>query len=390
MSLVNLVGQGLWVPSSMWGGYSANNTNTTTDTALIDADAKEYQIIGDVFTDDGASHVFGNSGAALDWLPGAITFNAVSTVRLGIKQASSISTTVGGPARATAGLSAFDVYKDLVAGVDSLTAATARSDAMATLLGSAITIAQGDQVAICYYLTKSSGTSSVTIRQTVPNLAPQYPGYTLITSSASSFVAQTHLNCVMLKFDDGHYGWIFPTMPFSTANAASGTIGNTNIQGNIIQVPFPCKVNAIAAVVNPSTNAANFALDMYSTPLGTPSQVVTVACDANQMAVSGTSRFVLKMLASPPTLSANTDYAFGVRQTTATAVTTVQQDVFATGHWAAEGNGAECYAANSTAGATFSKQNSGLRRYHVWALISALDAGGGGSGMLYIPNLEGV
>lgn len=387
MALQNLVGQGLWVPSMNYMGVFSASVLTTNDNALLDADAEEYQMIGDIYTDDGASHVFGNSGAAVEWMPGAITFNAVSTLRVGIKQASSIDAANGPPIRATAGLVAFDVYKDLVAGVDTITTATAQSTAMATLTGSAITIADGDQCAICFYLTKASGTSSVTVRQAIANATNGYPGGTLITSSASVFTAQAHLNSVMLKFDDGHYGWIFPTIPQSAADASVGAIGNTNIWGNVIRVPYACKLNALAAVVNPSSSAANFALDVYSTPLGTPSQVATVAFDANESQGTGALRLYMKRLASPPTLAINNDYVFGARQTTATGVNINSKTVFATGHWQAYGNGAECYAAKSVAGATFSQQSSGLLRYAVWGMISALSdnvGSGGGAGQRVI------
>lgn len=379
MALQNLVGQGLWLPSSMFGGYDNRSLSTNDASALLDADLEEYQIIGDVMTSDGGSHVFGNSGSTIDWLPGAVTFNVVSTLRVGIKQASQISAAAGPPIRATAG-TGFDVYGDIVAGVGTITANTAQATAMGSLLGGAITIAQGDQVCVSFYLSKTSGTTSIVISQTGPNVGLGYPGFTLVTASGATFTAQTHLNSVMLKFDDGAYGWIMPTIPRSVAtDADTGTIGNTNIFANIIRVPFACQVNGMAAVTNASTSGANFALDMYSTPLGTPALVHTEAIDANQSQAS--NRLVVKMFDTPRTLAINTDYAFGIRQTTATAVTGKMRDVFATGHWAAVGNGAECYAANSAGAATFASVNSGTRRYHVWAIINQLsDNVGAGSG----------
>jgi len=108
MALQNLVGQGLWLPSSNWGGINDNNNITASDTGIVANDLEEYQIIGDIVTDDGASHVFGNSGAAIEWLPGAVTFNAVSTLTVGFKQASTIDTANGPAARATTGKAAFD------------------------------------------------------------------------------------------------------------------------------------------------------------------------------------------------------------------------------------------------------------------------------------------
>jgi hypothetical protein len=185
-----------------------------------------------------------------------------------------------------------------------------------------------------------------------------------------------------LTFDDGTLGWIEPTAPFSVADVATATIGNTNIYANIFQVPYSCKVDALAALVIPSTNAANFALELYSTPLGTPALIESVACDANITAAINAPRMVTVNLTTPRTLAINTDYAMGIQQTTATAVTSRQRDVSAAAHFKPLGGGAECYAATSTAGATFAAANSGKRRYLVWVRISALDdgvsAGGGG------------
>lgn len=381
MTLQALVGQGAWYPSPILAGQAASQTLGASDTGLIDADTEEYQIIGDVMTDDGAAHVFGNSGSAIDWLPGPVTFNVVSTVRVGIKQASSIDTANGPPARATVGLAAFDVYKDLVAGVDTITTATAQSTAMATLLGGTITITPGDQCAICFYLNKPSGTSSVVIRQVLVGTAHGYPAFPLFTGT---YVNQGHNNTVMLKFDDGHYGWIFPTSPVSVlTDASSANIGNTNIFANIFNFPFKCKVNAMLAWVSVGSATANFAFDAYSTPLGTPSQILTLPFDSNQI---NTGRQVYKVFSPSQqlTLSANTDYAFGVRQTTATVVSTMQRDVFATGHWPAiGGNSSQGYAATSTAGATFAASNANKRRFHIWINVSALsdDAGGGGGNL---------
>jgi len=56
--------------------------------------------------------------------------------------------------------------------------------------------------------------------------------------------------------------------------------------------------------------------------------------------------------------------------------------VNAAAHFKARGMGAECYAALSTAGATFVAQNSGKRRASIYVRLGALSddvsAGGGG------------
>ena len=81
-------------------------------------------------------------------------------------------------------------------------------------------------------------------------------------------------------------------------------------------------------------------------------------------------------LTTPRILEANTDYAIGVKQTTANAVLIYRFDVNDAVHFKPSGMGAECYAADSAAGDTFAAANSGKSRYRIWAQISAFDDGG--------------
>lgn len=377
MAFANLVGHGLWIPPNPWGPLGTGSFSAS-DTALLNADEVEYQIIGVLRTQDGAGATFGAS-SSLTWLPGAsITFQATATMRLGLKT-TNISATVGPPARATVGQAAFDVYKDLIGGTDTITSTTARTD---TMTNGSVMVSDGQLIAICFHLDVSANAQSIKIRQApAPSGAQSLPAHTLITASGATFTAQAMVSNVMITFDDGRIGWIDVTFPFSAAQANSATIGNTNIKANIFRVPYPCKVSGIAAVL---AVAGDFALDLYSTPLGTPSQVSTVACDANIVATAS-GRLYIRSFSSPITLAANTDYAIGVRQTSGTAQTVLQNDVQVASHFMAMGMGAECYAADSAAGATFAAVNSGKRRYSIHAMICALDdgtGGGGGGGML--------
>jgi hypothetical protein len=372
MSLVDLVGTGLWIPT-LPHGYTNTGVLTANDALTLDADAEEGQLIGNVHIDGGGTKTFGTSGSSLSWLPGgSITFAVNSTLRVGVKKSATIDTANGPAARATIGTAAFDVYKDLVGGTDTITSTTWRTDAMAS--GTPFSVANGDPMALCWQLTTTAGTPNVKIRQGLTTSAMLFPASTLVTSGPT-YTAQSHVPNCIITFDDGTLGWLTPSIAFSVADSASGSIGNTNIHGNVFQVPFPCKIDALAATFTSTTSAADFALDLYSTPLGTPALVEGLTHDANIMSVSNSARLIVREFATAHTLAMNTDYAIGVRQTTATAVNVQQRDVNTATHFKTAGMGAECYAAISTAGATFAQQNSGKRRYSVYARISALDDG---------------
>ncbi len=367
MALQRLIGQGVWVPPNPWG-TSGGGTFSASDLALLDADEEEYQIIGAVSIEGGGSATFGTS-STISWLPGAsIAFVATATLRIGIK--TGISTTAGPPARATAGAAAFTVYKDLVAGTDTITSTTARTDTMTA--GTPFTVTDGDLIAICFHLETTSGVQSIKIRQSPQSSSVMgLPAHTLITAAGATFTAQLLNSNVVLTFDDGSTGWIDQTIAFSANQSTSATIGNTNIKGNVFRVPFPCSLKAISAVL---AVAGDFALDLYSTPLGTPVKEAEILCDAN-VAANASGRLYSRRLPAAVTLKANTDYVIGVRQTSATAQTVVMNDVANANHWLPWGMGPECYAADSVAGATFAQVNSGLRRYALYAMVIHLDDG---------------
>jgi hypothetical protein len=80
-------------------------------------------------------------------------------------------------------------------------------------------------------------------------------------------------------------------------------------------------------------------------------------------------------LASEITLAPGTDYALAVKQNSATGLTVLTHDVDNVAHFQANGLDSTCYAAKSTAGASFSAQNSSKRRSAVFFRVSQIDTG---------------
>jgi hypothetical protein len=378
MALVALGGAGVWIPTlaNVWTQPSQN----TTDAMLMDADQEEAQYFGSVTIDGGGSKTFGTSGSKIGWLPGAtVTFATGSTLRVGVKQASKITTTAGPPPRATIGAAAFDVSRVLTGGTDTITSTTWREDTMNA--GTPFTVADGDLLAICFLLSVTSGTPSVKLRQQTGTNSQLFGTQTIVTSGPT-YTLVVGLANLMITFDDGTLGWLEPTKVFTGAAAdnVSANVGNGNAFGNIIQVPMACRIDALAATVTTSSATADFALELLSTPLGTPTIIDTLAHDANILSITGASRAVMRRLPTPRTLAANTAYAISVKQTTATALTLTYTEVSTATYFRPTTlAGAQCYAANSTAGATFVAANSTLRRYQIWMRLSALDDGAGGA-----------
>jgi hypothetical protein len=375
MTMVALEGAGVWMPTMGIFG-AASSAVAAGDTMLLDATLEEAQFIGSVTIDGGGSKTFGTSGSKIGWLPGvSITFAAGATLRVGVKTA--VSTTLGPPARATAGTAAFNVYDDLVGGTDTITSTTWRDDVMNA--GTPFTVTDGDLLAICLHLTVSSGTPSIKVRGAATGTSPPHlPAATLVTASGATFTQQNVIPNVMLTFNDGTLGWLEQSRVFTPGASGNTVIGNGNSIGNIVRLPFPCVIDALTVHMIMATSAeASF--EVWGTPLGTPGLVTSVVVDGNVIGGTAGDRHLTKRFAAPPTFTANTDYAVAVKQTNANSVTVLYDDVALAGYNKPNGMGVNCYAANSTAGATFAVQNSALRRYQIWMRVSAVDNGAGGA-----------
>ena len=372
MSFVSVASGGLWMPY-MPGHFGAAPTIASTVSITLDADEEEGQFIGRVTIDGGGSKTFGTS-SKLGWLVGSSpTFGTGATVRLGVKQASSISTTAGPPARATIGAASFDVWGQLVGGTTTLTPNTWREDAMTA--GTPFTVSNGDLLAVCFHLDLTSGTQLVPIAGNSGQ--PTNTVTTTLVTAGPTYTGQINVPAVLLLFDDGAFGWLEPCRIYSVADLATPTIGIDNSIANIIEVPFPCQIDTLAAFIVTGAGTGDYALELVGTPFGTPTVVETFELDANIMSFT-TGRFAVRRLPTPRTLEVNTPYALSVKQTTASAVTCRYWEVPNTAYFRVVGDGITCYAANSTGGVTFVTQNSGLRRYLIWMGISALDDGTGG------------
>lgn len=387
MALVRLPG-GMWVPT-MFGGFSNNNVGAS-DAFTLDADEEECQFIGRVCLAGGSgSKTFGGGSTSIDWLPGAsITFAADSTLRVGVKS-TTIDDTNGPPGRATIGAAAFDVYDDLVGGTDTITSTTWRPTPMTT--GTPFSVAHGDRLAVCFHLETTGGTPSVKVRSqaTLSGNVPNFPVATLVTAGPT-YAAQAIFPNLILIFSDGTIGWIDPTFPFSASS--SETIGDTNLYGNIIKLPFDCAADAIAFQLT-TGGTTNFDAGLWSDPAGTPTPMTngTVSIDPNNMSANA-ARMQVHTLPAEVSLTKDTDYFAAIKQNSATALTAFHYDVANAAYFQTLGVDGDVYAGKSTAGAAVAQQASGLRRSLVWIRISSIDvsSGGGAAGMLYIPNLSGT
>lgn len=370
MAYIRLPG-GIWAPTFPPGWGSITGSPTFNDNT-VDADEEEIQFIGRVYLAGGSgSKTFGTSGSELGWVAGAsVTFAVDSTLRVGVKQASSVDTANGPPGRATIGAAAFDVYKDLIGGTDTISSTTWRNDVMAA--GTPFTVNHGDLIAICFHLNTTAGTPSVKIRATSAGqwLHPtttSYQGGSYFTGGTPSAV---------LKFDDGTIGWLDGSY-VQAVFGGSESIGNTNLYGNIFRLPCDAKIDAIGGIfASAGTVAWDFGI--YSDPLGTPTAMSGGEISVDPQTIGNSTRGMMFPLSSELAIRKNTDYAIAVRQNSATSVTVVHYAVDDVAHFQANGLDSTCYAAKSTAGGAFAAQASSKRRAQFYFRISQIDTGNPG------------
>lgn len=313
MTMHRFEGSDLWVPMPY---LALDPVQATMGNITLDADEEEVQFIGHIILDGGqeaGSKTFGTS-SKIHWRTSTpITFASGATLRLGVKQASSISTSVGPPPRATIGAAAFDVYQDLVGGTDTISAITDHSTAMDT---GSLSVAHGDLIAICFHLDVSSGTPSVLIRCALPGFSTwHFPATTLITSGPT-YTAQQRTPAFILEFDDGSYGWL--PLTFCQASMTSQAVGSAEKHGVLWNRPFPSKIDALRAYVQCAGGTSDFKLAIWSDPFGTPVEEASVSIDGNWVVAS--NRLVSAALPESVYLKPNTDYVLGVERTGAGGV----------------------------------------------------------------------
>lgn len=386
------IGGGMWVPStyfSLQGNAVASASVPMfgpSDACLVDADQEEAQFIGRVVLPAGTgSKTFGTSGSGISWLPGAsITFQATATLRVGIKKSSVVDAANGPPARATIGSAAFNVWKDLTGGTDTITSTTWRTDSMANTDGANVTVSHGDLIAVCFLMSITSSAQSVKVRGAQLTSLNNFPATTLVTSGPT-YAAQLENPNVVLTFDDGTIGWLDGTFLFSTAGGSEAP-GNGNIYANILQLPFDCAVDAIALPIT-EAGTTNFDVGLWSTPAGTPTAMTNGTLNVDpQILGSSAVRVGYFTLPAEVSLSKNTAYAAGLKQNSATGITIYWNDVAAAAQHQANGLDSNTYAAKSSAGASFSAQNSSLRRMVCFVRISSIDvtAAGGAHASTFV------
>lgn len=288
-----------------------NHTFGQTSIALtgMNATGNTRVFIGQVKMINGTgSKTISSAGGAIIWgIRNATTtfVDATSRLRVGLQDLTAAGINDG----------TFDVYKELVGGVDILTTNTNYRTLMDT--GSK-TLNDGDLVAIVFEFTVRGGADIV------PNTILTVGDLTNLSQSNSfpynvyNGTKQTsNIGCIgMIEFDDGTIGALngVPYMAYSTTSTLFSQTSTPDEYALGFSLPFKCAINGCTFTLGSIGTTDTFEAVFYSDPEGTPTVLQTKTIDPN-LAYSTSSYGQYTIEFDEQTIEANTWYAISIRPT---------------------------------------------------------------------------
>jgi hypothetical protein len=319
MTLAAESGPGVWFPELISPILSYNTGLMFRTGHTLDAAAEKCLMYGSIFIDGrAASKTISSAGGKIHFLPGAVTFaNAGTTIRVGLQD---LSTSAGPGTQPDA---SFDVYGDLVGATDTITTNTWKT---VTMSSGTKTLSNSDLVGIVLDMTGRGGADSVIIRAlegaSLSTSPSHFPGEnTFVAAWSATTVSGTPI--ALIEFDDGTLGVIEGTWPLSNMTShAYVNADNPDEKGLLFQFPTERKVDAYHGMLYMANSAADFTIQIYSDPLGTPAAVSGSTLTHLGEHGSGVNalRFWRRNLASEITLAANTLYCLAIKADSTGAV----------------------------------------------------------------------
>lgn len=263
----------------------------------IDATGEKIMMAGYVVMQGSpsGSKTVSSSGGSIAFLINTATWaTSGSTIRVGLQDAD----TTTSPAVPDG---TFDVYADLVQGTDTLTANTWKSVAMSS--GSK-SLTHGDRICVVLDMTARSGSDALSLVATgvgAPQISSTVRNYTTSWQNALNALPNVLITC-----DDG----TLCVLSSGTVHSSVGTIEswqdstNPDERGALLYVPWNCTVDAMRYYVRTQGNAnADYDVRIYSDPLGTPSQLLSVSVEGAFSSVTVSSTRESEVVFAPVTLT---------------------------------------------------------------------------------------
>lgn len=287
----------------------------------LNANGEYAALIGDVHLEDygaGGARTLSAAGGGKIYLNTASTVtwaNAATVVETGIMDVDAAGLPDG----------TFDVAASWSPGTETFANNTIYGVTMET--GSKA-LSEAQRVAMVVRMTTRGGADQLTIDAVAGSAVVGDFGlpYGVLNGTPTANI-QRH----MILFDDGSKGWIeFAPLVWNTAAAVTSINFNsgsgTNEYAPVVSFAAPLRFSSIGLVLSNIASADTFDVNWYTDPFGTPSSVVTLTPDPDQMVDSSTGILWFKP-SSPLTVVAGAFYAIGVKPTTVNNITISHYDL---------------------------------------------------------------
>lgn len=308
------------IPAGLYWPYQERKIPIGSTATVIDATGEKVAAIGQLYLQGRASgsKTLDTSGAsAIAFDVSARTFSTSgSTIDVGIQ---TVRSDVGPPVQPS---ESFSVKKTLVQGTDTINVGV---NSFAPSTGT-VSLSHGDLIAVVFDFTTRNGSDALTLRTMQSGPANATSSGRPCGVAYTGSWASSGLPGIILTFSDGTKGWIDGLVSPNTLNTATSWSDATNPdeRGMLFQLPFATKVNGLWAMLRLTDANSDSTLILYADPLGTPTAIATSTNLAEQYRSTGSADTLFYAIASPVSLSANTDYCVALR---ATGSSNIRQEV---------------------------------------------------------------
>jgi len=357
MSLADFPG-GFCVPYGSFAMMSNSLPVINATAAVIDA------------VNEAAIYIDTSGSSSIGWLCSLATFaNAGTTVKVGIGD---VDMTNGPPGRAVnvADVITMDVFRSMVGGSGDITAAWKEH----VPTSGSKTIAHGQLVALSVQMTARGGSDA--IRLGASTTSSSVGGVYLTSFASSTYSAVTAVPNAVITYSDGTLGWFFGADIATLIQVRTYNSGSSpNEYGQLFIPSVPMRIAGLFCWVDPD---ADFDLNLYSDPLGTPVRERFTSHDPN-VAPAATGRRFVTIFDSPYDADAGEAIAITVKPTSVTGVATYFKTLHNAAYRVTDPMGATGYGVSRASGA-FANANSSLDHYYLGLLLGGGDDGTGGGG----------
>ena len=285
---------------------------TSAATFNMNAAGKACSVIGEVFLEGGSGSktLSAAGGGSIIWRTGATTtFVAGSTFRIGLQDVGT-----GGLEDGT-----YDVYGELVGGVDTISANTTYNTPMTS---GTKTVNHGDTIAIV------ASVPTLDIAQFVIVSRVAADGEWASSGSGRFWGAQdsaTKTNTALLAcivFDDGTTGWIIGTGGFLNGTSTAIAVDTSTTPDEICAAftpTFRMEVSVIGLALGLIANGDTYEIILYEDPGGTPNALITLTPDED-FGSFGLGNLRCLYSITPTVLEPGIQYGIAVRPTSANSI----------------------------------------------------------------------